>query len=322
MSQLLNALKTIDQTADADAVAIPSQIAPQRDTPSEAVTTPESPAAVEETVEETVEQVGEQVGDAIYGNVSVELPEGPDIVWPPGGPPTAIEENEPAAAPQVDDPPTAADDDLASQHASAAVPHVPATFTADDETLQLCDRILSQTPVNRSATIGLFRTGATRSSRRVVRQLAAAVSIRTGQPVLVIDTDWQAAYRSPADAGDGPPGLGEVLLEEVKWSEAIVEVGRSPAKVSFLNPGRRIASPVAGSRFGLLIDEVRPHYRYILIDGGRADGGSFAAEAAYCDRTYLVLGLDQTDRREALLAASALSDAGLDVAGCIVTYAA
>ncbi|MCH8923667.1 MAG: hypothetical protein IIA67_11045, partial [Planctomycetes bacterium] len=86
--------------------------------------------------------------------------------------------------------------------------------------------------------------------------------------------------------------------------------------------GRQIASPAAGSRFGPLIDELRPHYRYILIDGGLVVSGSLAAEVECCDLAYLVLGLDKTDRREAVAAAAALKTSGVDVRGCIVTYAA
>lgn len=249
--------------------------------------------AVEVTQESspTVEAIVARTGDATADDPMAESPEGPDIVWPADEPPAVPEFGEQS------------------------------TVVYDDETLRLCDRILSQTPANQSTTIGLFRSSTTRTSRRVVGQLAAAVSMRTGQRVLVIDADWQTPDCSSAIAGDAPPGLGEVLLEEVKWAAAIVEVGQPPAKVSFLGPGRRIALPAAGSRFGLLIDEVRPHYRYVLIDGGLV-AGSLATEVACCNQAYLVLGLDQTDRQQAVAAASALGVAGLDVAGCIVTYAA
>jgi hypothetical protein len=374
MSQLLNALKTIDQTADADAMAIgPS---PRPEAPPEIDTAPATSLSVEELTEETGGEVDEEVGEEINGDAIVELPEGPDIVWPPTVVETVvetviktvIEDDETPAVQEVADDTIADesiaedtiadDDDLPSQDAVAVaphdeipkndepdtdvsslgvqylseavqesiipriiVPHVPETYSADEDAVRLSDRILSQRPADQSVTIGLFRAGTTRSSRRVVGQLAAAISIRTGQAVLIIDVDAQPADRSPSIAGATPLGLGEVLLDGIDWSEAVVEVGHPPAEVSLLSPARRIESPVALSRLGLLLDKVRPHYRYILLDGGRADG-SLATNMACFDGAYLVLGLDQTDRREAIAAASALGIAGIELAGCIVTHAA
>lgn len=322
MSQLLNALKRLDKKVAVEPVATE----PQQSVTSEAIPTPD-PAS---SVERIVEQIDDAQEDTAREEVDVEAAQEVDDqptsqdagVAAPRDEPPAIDSPEPTpSSPGVQFSPEPSPR-LESTPTRIVVPRVSPTITVDAETLQLSDRVVSQMPLDRSAIVGLFRASPTQTDRQVALQLATGIAMRTGERVLVIDADWQRAARSLRAAGDLPAGLGEVLMEQVKWSEAIVEMDGPQAQVSLIGPGQQAGSRVAGHRFPRLIEELRSDFRYILIDGGLAISGSPAALSECYDLAYLVSGLNQTDRVEAIEAAAVLRGAGIGLQGCIVTYAA
>ena len=147
------------------------------------------------------------------------------------------------------------------------------------------------------------------------------MAARTGERVLAMDADGHRGKRSD-QRGAAPPGLNEVLLGAVKWPDVIIEVGQPHENVSVLLRGNEHPSKTAFERFPSLIDQTRRRYPIILIDGGRVTAGSLLAAGGCCDLAYLIVGLDQTDRSEAVEALAALRDAGVPIRGCIVTHAA
>jgi len=288
------------------------------------VVSPESPPDLQE--DNAQEEVDVEAAQEVDVEAAQEVDDQPttqdaDVAAPHDEPPT-IDSPEPTpSSPGVQFSPEPSPR-LESTPTRIVAPRVPPAITVDAETLQLSDRVLSQMPLDRSATVGLFRASPTQTDRQVALQLATGIAMRTGERVLVIDADWQRAARSLRAAGDLPAGLGEVLMEQVKWSEAIVEMDGPQAQVSLIGPGQQAGSRVAGHRFLRLIDEIGAHFRYILVDAGLAVSGSPAAASGCYDLAYLVSGLNQTDRVEAIEAAAVLRGAGIGLQGCIVTYAA
>ncbi len=130
--------------------------------------------------------------------------------------------------------------------------------------------------------------------------LTAALALK-GRRVLLVDTDLRCAAASAA-AGSPRPGLSDLLggYAGDAPSLALDGVAGLPEGAALLPVGTLPPNPaelLEGQRFGELLEELRPHYDYILLDCPPAEMlADTQAAARHATRTLFVARVGLTAR--------------------------
>lgn len=97
--------------------------------------------------------------------------------------------------------------------------------------------------------------------------LAASLVVATGEKVLLIDADLRRPGIHRRFGLDLSPGLGNVLHGSVDCHTAISQVGDNEPHI--MPAGQLLESPhrlFGNGKFGALLESLREHYRYVIID--------------------------------------------------------
>lgn len=151
------------------------------------------------------------------------------------------------------------------------------------------------------------------AARAVARQLAERNVGRT----LLVDADLE---ERPLTAGLNAPvtlGLADVLLVDADLTRAAVST--DVENLQFLPSGRSVVSyrKLEPSRMIALTALMKRHFPYVCIAGGDPTASLITHWSRYCDATFLVVGLNVTDRYAAEQAADHLRHVGARLIGCV-----
>ena len=147
----------------------------------------------------------------------------------------------------------------------------------------------------------------------------AAVLAEAGEPILVIDGD--AARRLVTSELELTAGTGLAELAEGKEPESDPICLTTLDNLSVLPMGKsRLPDPATvANRMASLVQSLEEAFRLVLIDGGRASDRAAAGLAKFCDATYFVVHMGQTEVPEAQSALRDFRAAGARLLGCIAT---
>lgn len=154
----------------------------------------------------------------------------------------------------------------------------------------------------------------------LVKSLAAVLAGQVRGDVLAVDLDLRRPTLADEFHIQAERGLADVLLETAAWQDVVRPSGVEGLSVL---PGRE--SPAAdATAFGSLrparlLDQLRRHYRLVLLDAGALRPQDLAPWTRSCEATYLVLNLGQTSRRAARQAVRTFERAGGRVLGSVLS---
>lgn len=74
---------------------------------------------------------------------------------------------------------------------------------------------------------------------------------------------------------------------------------------------------MAELEMGPVLDQLKPSFRWILLDGSLARHAATATLARAADAVYLVARMGHTDRRAMRRAVAGLRKPGIELAGCM-----
>lgn len=182
---------------------------------------------------------------------------------------------------------------------------------------RLAETILSEW-AGREPVVLMFSSPEENESRAAAGVcLAAALAAAAPDEILLVD----ANLCEPALAGRlgvvADPSLVDVLVGTAAWQRA---VRPTCVRGLALLPGRAAVTdtPVHLRSLGPVIEEVRRHYRFVLVAATSVGYGDTAAIARWCDGVYLWIRLNKTPCRTALQAIDMIERHGGKVAGCVL----
>jgi protein-tyrosine kinase len=153
--------------------------------------------------------------------------------------------------------------------------------------------------------------------------IAAALALRDGNSVLLVDADLRRASLHPQLDLPASPGLAEVLSGECSFEQAVIRVDQVTPSFYFLPAGRTSQNPTelfGGKRWLAQWAELRREFEFIVIDtppiGVVAD---YELLQAISDGVILVIRPDHTNRRRCLEALQSIPKERLVgvVANCV-----
>jgi Mrp family chromosome partitioning ATPase len=188
------------------------------------------------------------------------------------------------------------------------------------------DDLLKRFPPSHHAVLMLTSPGPDSNKAGVSAALAESLAARLPGEVLAvsgpIETSEVAATPRVFDDRAGVIGLAGVLAGETTWEDAVCQTPRKWLDVlpsATTSAGRLPA--VTGIRLAAVLDDLRRHYRFVVIDGPSLDQPDAVAMASCCDGVFLVVALGQTRRGAAQQAVAILQRGGANALGCVVAGA-
>ncbi|MGD9644475.1 MAG: polysaccharide biosynthesis tyrosine autokinase, partial [Pirellulales bacterium] len=151
--------------------------------------------------------------------------------------------------------------------------------------------------------------------------LAVSLARSSQAPVLLIDADMRAPDVHQMFGISGEPGLAEVLDKRARWDDALVR--ESGGNLHFLPAGRLSRSPhvtLGEGRFATLLNELRPAYRYIVVDAPPVlPAGDALIIAQAADGTLICTMRDVSRGPQIKLACERLARAGARLLGAVLS---
>jgi len=183
----------------------------------------------------------------------------------------------------------------------------------------LADNILSRLPADDGAVLLFTSPDDDRQDPGTLVALAAVLSDRLPGEVLVVDCDFRRGRLADHFGVHPDQGLADVLRGEASWQDVVFRTGTDGLSVL---PGANSSAPDGRPPERLdpvpLLDELRRHYRLVLLDGASPAHAQTAAVARWCDGTYLVIRLGRTPRRGARQAIRDIQQGGGRVLGSVL----
>lgn len=154
--------------------------------------------------------------------------------------------------------------------------------------------------------------------------LAIALA-QQGHGVLLVDGDLRRGHLEKVMRQRREPGLSNLLVGQSNVSDAIrkVDAGEGAA-LSFLPAGPHPPNPaelIGSSRMGVLLDRLKEHYDYVIVDsppltlvtdaallGAKADGVLIVARANVTEKGALTYATDQLRKVRAHVVGAVLND--------------
>lgn len=156
------------------------------------------------------------------------------------------------------------------------------------------------------------------STNRSTARVAACVARLTGCRVLLVDANWETNIGPVKQSAGAAIGLAEVIAENRSWKDLVIETQESqlfvlPCGITEV-PMRRVASETL---LALNADWQRD-FTYVFVNGGCVKQLVTRRFAVCCDGTYVLVGLNQTTKRDAQSAMKLLAENHARVLGAIV----
>ena len=185
---------------------------------------------------------------------------------------------------------------------------------------ELAENVLCELPSGHSAVLLFTSPGDGEGKTAVVASLAAVLAGRVPGEVLAVDANFRRPELAMHLAGKVDRGVVDVLTGTTRWQEVVL---RSGVKHLSLLPGGRFPThdgrPPDRLELAGVLDELRCHYRLVLLDAASLAHGEVAPMARWCEGTYLAVRLGQTPRRAVRRAIRVVQQCGGRVLGCVVT---
>jgi len=170
----------------------------------------------------------------------------------------------------------------------------------------------------------LFTSAQPREGKSIsVANIALALAENQHLKVCLVDADLRAGSVAKLFGVREGPGLADVMLDRVSPKLALQE-SRLPG-LSIMTAGRPVENPgevLASDHMQELIGWLKRSYNYVLFDSPPCLPFADAAELSrFIDGVLIVVAIDETRRKDAERAISALQAAGANVVGSFVTGA-
>lgn len=187
---------------------------------------------------------------------------------------------------------------------------------------ELAANILAGLPPGRPAVLLFTSPGQGEGKTTTLAPLAALLAEQISGGILAVDCNLGRPQLADQFGVAARLGLRAVLSGAVPWQEAVRSTSLEGLRVlPALPPGPGEGRPVDLSALVPLLEELRRHYRLVLLDAASLANPELAPLVGSCDGTCLVVRLGQTTRRQAKAAVRAIHDSGGRLLGCIVTGA-
>jgi len=149
--------------------------------------------------------------------------------------------------------------------------------------------------------------------------LAPLLAEGLSEDVLLVDANFRRPRLADYFDLEAERTLVDVLLGAIPWREAVC--GTAHRRFAIL-PGGRFPSPDGRPpnwvELRSVVDELRGHFRLILLDAAALCFPEVGGMSRACDGTYLVVQLGATGSRAARQAAHAIGSCGGQLWGCVV----
>jgi len=130
--------------------------------------------------------------------------------------------------------------------------------------------------------------------------LATALSVQEGVPVLFVDCDFRHSAASRYLGLKQTPGLSEVLRQEATLAGALVRVKEFP-NLCILSPGEALYNPaelLSTAQWNSLTEVLRSEFRFVIIDGPPVGSvAEYELLQLTSDGVIVVVRQDRTNRR-------------------------
>lgn len=167
-------------------------------------------------------------------------------------------------------------------------------------------------------TIVVTSSGATEGKSTTAANVAASFA-QMGKKVLIIDADLRKPRQHKMFDISNKSGLTNVLFDSKSYNDYIKKVD----DIYVLTSGPIPPNPaeiLGSSKMHKLIEQLKDHYEYIIIDTPPVsyvtDG---AIMSSYSDGTLLVVATGQTDSRAAIAAKEQLDNVSANILGVVIT---
>ena len=184
--------------------------------------------------------------------------------------------------------------------------------------MELSRRIVAQFPSIAPATLLISSADPVLSTNRSTARVAACVSRMTGCRVLLVDANWEANIGAVKQSGGAVLGLAEVIAENRPWKDFVIETQENqlfvlPCGIKEV-PMRRVATEILLG----LNSEWQRDFTYVFINAGHVNQMITRRFAICCNGTYILVGLNQTTKKDAQSAMKLLAEYHARVLGAIV----
>ena len=184
----------------------------------------------------------------------------------------------------------------------------------------LARNVLAHIRPSRPATLMFTSPSDAEGKTDTLLGLAPVLAELGSGQVVLLDANFRRPEMAACLGVEAKQGLVDVLQGAANWREVVQETGL--AGLSLL-PGGRFSTddglPTCLPDFAPLLDELRRHYRLVLLDTASLSHREVASLSRFCDGTYLVIELGRTFRRRARRAVRLIEDSGGYVLGCVLT---
>jgi len=185
---------------------------------------------------------------------------------------------------------------------------------------EMAENVLGELRAGHSAALMFTSPGDGEGKTRVLVSLAAVLAGRGAGEVLAVDANFRRPELARRFAARVDRGLVDVLAHQAGWQEVILQTG---VKHLSILPGGRFPTddgrPPERLELAGVLDELRCHYRLVLLDAASLAHSEVAPMARWCEGTYLVVRLGQTPRRAVRQAIRVVEACGGRVLGCVLT---
>lgn len=183
---------------------------------------------------------------------------------------------------------------------------------------KVANQIVEQFPLASPATVLFVGSEDSMHIDECCARVAAELASRDIGRILMIDSDFENRRLSIASGMGSNAGLSEIMNVAYSWKDAVLS--SSSSKLDFIpagtyanrrwNPDELLRDAVA---------EMRSEYQMICVAGGDAHGTAAKSWSQFCDGSYLVVSIRNSNERVAESAAIRLQQLGARLIGCIVT---
>lgn len=153
----------------------------------------------------------------------------------------------------------------------------------------------------------------------IVAQAGLMLEERDIGSILLVDANLISRTLTDEFTRISRVGLAEVLSDQESWKASVVQTSHN--RLHLLPAGSMEISDTeaAASEFSKLMDQLKQRYQFVLVDAGDSQLPLAAALGRYCDLSYLLISLGQTEIDKAEAAVDRIRTTGSHFVGCIVT---
>lgn len=251
-------------------------------------------------------------------------------------PSPAVETVEPAQAADASEPveqtppPAAAHADAPEAEASSAVSQAaepahevaralsPLAEEPKRQYRQLADNVLGRLASAGAAALMFTSPGEGEGKTSTLVSLAAVLAEMVPDEIVAVDANFHNPALAERFGVRAAGGLADVLTGAATWRDVVRKT--SVPRLSVMPAGEAAAS-LQTDQLHPVLDALRSHYRFVLLDAASLFYPEVAPLSRLCEGTCLVVELGRTPRRAARQAVRLIEHCGGRVLGCVLTNA-